>query len=428
MDSGQLREIIEKSLACINASRIHTRRDTLRNFSFLWELGDLRVLIRIEDGVFAKAQFEPGIEESWDFTISAPISIWQEFLSPRPRPPYHHIFGLWAREPSFRLEGNREVMMRHSSVVNELMNYVRQPGKISDKRNSNSQNIKPPTIGQEPISAGYWNLEIRGISHRFFVEQVGTGRDLLLLHTAGSDARQFTHLLNEERITNDWHLTTFDLAGHGKTFLPDQMHSREYILTEENYISQVLAICDALELQRPIVLGCSMAGSLCLRLAKNFPDRFGGVIACEAAQRVPSRLNHWLVHPNIDGSQFGPQWIDGLMAPDTPTQHRREVLWCYSQSAPDIFYGDVAFYSGAFSMTDIELSAIDTSKCPVYMLTGAYDYSCTPDMSRRTAEKIPGAHFKEMMDLGHFPMAENPEVFLNYLLPILNELKSKNVR
>lgn len=44
------------------------------------------------------------------------------------------------------------------------------------------------------------------------------------------------------------------------------------------------------------------------------------------------------------------------------------------------------------------------------MLTGEYDYSCTTEASKATADKIPGAVFEPMKDLGHFPLTENPEV------------------
>ena len=57
------------------------------------------------------------------------------------------------------------------------------------------------------------------------------------------------------------------------------------------------------------------------------------------------------------------------------------------------------------------------------MLTGEYDYSCTAEMSEATATKIKGARFKRMEGIGHFPFAENPPLFAEYLLPILAELQ-----
>jgi pimeloyl-ACP methyl ester carboxylesterase len=57
------------------------------------------------------------------------------------------------------------------------------------------------------------------------------------------------------------------------------------------------------------------------------------------------------------------------------------------------------------------------------MLTGEYDYSCTVELSQATAAKIPGVRFQPMQGVGHFPIAENPKLFADYLLPILQELR-----
>ena len=58
------------------------------------------------------------------------------------------------------------------------------------------------------------------------------------------------------------------------------------------------------------------------------------------------------------------------------------------------------------------------------MLTGEYDYSCTVELSQATAAKIPGVTFRAMEGIGHFPFAENPRLFADYLLPVLEALKS----
>src|SRR5262249_20768329 len=67
---------------------------------------------------------------------------------------------------------------------------------------------------------------------------------------------------------------------------------------------------------------------------------------------------------------------------------------------------------------------IDTNRCPLFMLFGEYDYSCTVELSEATAAKIPGVRFQAMQAMGPFPFAETPKRFAEYLLPILAELKS----
>jgi pimeloyl-ACP methyl ester carboxylesterase len=41
------------------------------------------------------------------------------------------------------------------------------------------------------------------------------------------------------------------------------------------------------------------------------------------------------------------------------------------------------------------------------------------------AEAIPGANFVAMPGLDHFPMAEDPERFRAYLLPVLDEIAAR---
>jgi pimeloyl-ACP methyl ester carboxylesterase len=68
---------------------------------------------------------------------------------------------------------------------------------------------------------------------------------------------------------------------------------------------------------------------------------------------------------------------------------------------------------------------VDTRRCPLYLLTGEYDFSCTPQDTQRTAAQIPGARVTIMRGLGHFPMCENPERFRRYLLPVLDDIVSR---
>lgn len=96
----------------------------------------------------------------------------------------------------------------------------------------------------------------------------------------------------------------------------------------------------------------------------------------------------------------------------------------YMQGGPGVFKGDLHFYrvDGDFRG---RVSAIDTRVCPLYLLTGEYDFSCTPEDTRRTAAQIAGAEVVAMKELGHFPMSENPEQFRRYILPVLERIRGQ---
>jgi pimeloyl-ACP methyl ester carboxylesterase len=73
-------------------------------------------------------------------------------------------------------------------------------------------------------------------------------------------------------------------------------------------------------------------------------------------------------------------------------------------------------------LTGGEASRIDTSRIAVYLVAGEYDWGNSPDQTRILAQQIAGSKFIEMKGLGHFPMAENYELFKSYLAPVLNEI------
>ena len=51
----------------------------------------------------------------------------------------------------------------------------------------------------EKINGKYLNLKINNQDSRIFFEENGNGIPLICLHTAGSDSRQFRHLLNSKK-------------------------------------------------------------------------------------------------------------------------------------------------------------------------------------------------------------------------------------
>jgi pimeloyl-ACP methyl ester carboxylesterase len=89
-----------------------------------------------------------------------------------------------------------------------------------------------------------------------------------------------------------------------------------------------------------------------------------------------------------------------------------------------VFTGDLYFYQVEGDIRG-RIGEIDTQVCPLYCLTGEYDYSASPRDTEAAVARIPGAKFTVMKGLGHFPMSENPEAFLGYLRPVLDEIRRR---
>jgi pimeloyl-ACP methyl ester carboxylesterase len=270
----------------------------------------------------------------------------------------------------------------------------------------------------EPIVGRYCEIDVGGQSHRIFVEEAGQGIPLLCLHTAGADSRQYRHLLNDPAVTSQYRVIAFDLPYHGRSNPPDRWWLRKYELTTADYVTQIRAVWKALTLDRPVVMGCSMGGAIVLKLAADFQHELRGIVGLESSAYAPGRYNEYLHHPAIHGGELVASYTYGLCAPSSPESSARENWWYYSQSGPGVYAGDVHFYSLDWDGRD-DLKKIDTRVCKVSLLTGEFDYSCTPDMTRAAAAAIAGSRLVVMNGMGHFPMIENYPVFRNFLLPEL---------
>jgi pimeloyl-ACP methyl ester carboxylesterase len=264
-------------------------------------------------------------------------------------------------------------------------------------------------------------VTVAGTTWQIYYETAGSGRDLLCMHTAGADGRQFHGLMADPRVIAGHRLVAFDLPWHGKSPPPEGAIPGSWRLNTDLYVDLIMGFIAAAGLQQPIALGASMSGEICLELAYRHPEAFSAIIACEACEQVTRRQTQWASHPQVNQSLFVPEWIRGLSAPQSPAEWQEQITWQYGQGGPAVFFGDIAFYSGDWDARE-RVGRIDTNRCPLFMLTGEYDYSCTVEMSAATAAKIPGVRFQAMAGIGHFPFAENPSLFAEYLLPILQAL------
>lgn len=280
------------------------------------------------------------------------------------------------------------------------------------------------SVEVEPIIGRYMRLDIHGQPHRLYWEEAGQGIPLLCLHTAGSDGRQYRAILNDTAITDRFRVIVIDMPWHGKSSPPEGFQDEEYRLTTDSYVELVMTVVEALNLDQAVLMGCSIGGRVVLELAKRHAEQFRAVIGLQSSAFAQRYFPIDPLHkPNIHGGEMCAAYCYGLVGPVAPLNHRWETLWHYMQGGPGVFKGDLHFYSLDGDVSK-RIEHIDTAQCPIYMLTGEYDYSCTPQASRDTAALIPGADLTIMDGMGHFPMSEDPEKFRHYLLPVLEKIRA----
>ena len=280
-----------------------------------------------------------------------------------------------------------------------------------------------------PVIGRYVTIEVDGCEYKVFYLRNGSGTPLVCQHTAGSDGRQYRHLLEDPEITARFRVIAADLPYHGKSLPPDgkRYWEEEYKLTQAFFMNYWVRLVETLGLDRPVYMGCSMGGHLAADLALNHADSFRACIGLEASMWSGGfdRLwQQWWRHPRLS-NDAKPAMMLSLCSPNAPEARVRETVWTYSQGAPPVFSGDLWYYALEHDLREAA-GGIDTAKCMLYVLSGDYDWSAYPEACRALAEAVPGASYTLMEGMGHFPMSEDPVQFKKYLLPVLADIEQRS--
>jgi pimeloyl-ACP methyl ester carboxylesterase len=156
---------------------------------------------------------------------------------------------------------------------------------------------------------------------RLHYVQVGQGPDLVLIHGITGNLAVW-HLQIVPVLADRFRLTTYDLRGHGKSDMPPDGYDADQMAQD------LLELVDALELERPSLVGHSYGADIALYFAHAHPDRVERVIAIEAA--LPA-----LVHArNRDDWEGWDHWVELLerSGRTIPPERRTDVVYLLEAS------------------------------------------------------------------------------------------------
>lgn len=382
------------------------------------------VIIRLQGSTNAiDVSIRPGTFKQGVFSLKAKQEHWEKFFDFASLVrPYQSFWGM------LRVLGSGEVSVggdqlsfaRYARVWRISLDRIR----LAIAKKTHIDSIPEDEEGEDLITGKYiWINHQEYGKVKLFYEYSGTGpQNLLFLHTAGSDSRQYHSLMNDKILQKRCTMFAFDLPGHGRSSLGSQQSMDTYALTETSYVESISKLIEKLKVQDSIVCGASMAGHVCIALAIRARELgIRGAIPCEGCAHLPQPAAIYNMKGN-ESSILDPERVCGMIAPTSPEYYKKQIWWQYSTQASGVFMGDLKFYFKGWDGRD-RLKDIDTAYCPVYMLTGEYDYSCTTEVSKETADTISGAVFEAMPGLGHFPLTENPTKVLPYIYRALDHIQ-----
>jgi proline iminopeptidase len=267
-----------------------------------------------------------------------------------------------------------------------------------------------------------------GVRLWFDVEGVGLVPDgprmvdrptLLLLHGGpGSDHSMFKPTFSA--LTDLCQVVYYDHRANGRSDHGDPIDWRL-----DSWADDVVRLCDALEIERPIVLGLSFGGMVALRYAARHPDHMAGLVLAS----TPTRTDIALMRAAF-ARLGGPQAADSAQAfwsdptPASLAAYVRDCRPLYQQQpaahADTRVAGHVdltlQFLAGEQRALDLlpEAAAI---RCDVLVMAGGFDPVCPIELSHQLARRIsPGRCHLETFDAsGHNVFQDEPERALSVL-------------
>ncbi|MBB4012659.1 3-oxoadipate enol-lactonase [Niveibacterium umoris] len=238
---------------------------------------------------------------------------------------------------------------------------------------------------------------------------------MTLLHALGAD--QSIWDAQAEALAQRFTVLRPDLRGHGRSGVTPGAYSLPQLAAD------IVAIWDALRVERSHVVGISLGGFIAQHLALDWPARVDRLVLAdtssgyppEAAAMWPERI----AKVEAEGtSPLVPATLERWFTGDYRMRHRERVM----RIGRVIETTSAAGYAGCCQA----IAGLATTErlgeiaAPTLVLVGEHDVGTPVSMSRVLADGIPGAELRVIENAAHLSNVEQPAVFSRLLFDFLD--------
>lgn len=267
-------------------------------------------------------------------------------------------------------------------------------------------------------------LEVDGTRTYIEVSGSGDGPPVVLLHGFGGSTFSW-RLTAPALATAGFRVIAVDLRGFGlsaKAFEADHGHPAQARL--------VAAIIEELGARGATVVGHSMGGSVAAHLALTRADLVERVVLVDASIRESGGFSAGPILHLPPVARWGRIAVRALLTPDRLAEMLRSAYRDPAVVTPEVADG----YAAPLRVRDWDLallaivrdSAGDALPAtlasliqPTLIVWGADDTWISIAEGERLREALPGSEWAVIPDSGHLPFEEQPEAFMDVLLPFL---------
>ena len=255
-----------------------------------------------------------------------------------------------------------------------------------------------------------WERQLEVPGGSLFIQQEGVGVSLVLLHAGIVDARAWDALV--PLLTSTGHrVIRYDRRGFGRSLTQDVAYSNR---------ADMLAVLDALEVERAVIVGNSQGGQIAVDTAIEFPERVAGVVTIGASlggYEPDITPEETALFEEMDRLQDARDvsaivtldlsvWVDGQgQGPDRVPAHVREAVAAMDRGIwePTRIEGQPVPLEPRAAERLSELAA------PVLAIAGTLDVSDVWMTAQYLAANAPDARAVLLPNVAHMIAMETPE-------------------
>lgn len=242
---------------------------------------------------------------------------------------------------------------------------------------------------------------------------------------SGSPALVFVHGISCDQsywreqvgpFARDFLVVTVDLAGHGESGLGRKEWSMEA------YGADVAAVVADLDLQRVVLIGHSMGGTVILEAARQLPDLVNGVVIVDTFGSFDSwwtadEIEQFLSPFREDFTDATREWVQWMFNEDPDPSFVEQVVTGISSAPPEVAIPSLEAAIEKAYGPQVQ-AALDGLSAPVFMINSDFAPSDVESLERH------GAEVHIIPNTGHFLMLEDSAAFNEVLSIVLQRINA----
>ncbi|WP_298269879.1 alpha/beta fold hydrolase [uncultured Bradyrhizobium sp.] len=243
-----------------------------------------------------------------------------------------------------------------------------------------------------------------------YYEIHGNGPPLILTHGYSSTSAMWQGQI--EALSKRHRLILWDMRGHGQSDYPDNPDA----YSEAHTVGDIAALLDAAGADKAVVGGLSLGGYMSLAFHRAHPERVRALLIIDTGPgfKKDEAREVWNKRARDTGDRFDREGLDMLksLSPERASVTHRNAR------------GLALAARGMLAQRDARvIESLPDIKVPSLVVVGADD---TPFLaaSDYMAAKIPGAQKAVIPNAGHAVNIDQPQPFIDAVLPFLDGLEA----